>query len=186
METVSDNSKGRGRPRKYDYEAMEEIAQISSAQTIRGKQNLELAAWAVHRLSVATHDPEFGEQSKQKVRSLLERIRPSVFSELGRFIEEEGGETEESIARFWEAVRFVADNPNMSARRTIRYLRRLRLGGGDDVHTMYALHDALIRTVNEYLERYPDLGRKGIHRALEITLKRCDTIGETEAGSEKE
>jgi hypothetical protein len=174
----------RGRPRKYDYEELEKATEVvgSRAKTVRGRQNVELAGRAYMAITKVRESPNIPEEDKEAFQRLLDNMRPSVFTELGRFMEDE--ESEESIMKFGEGVKFLIANPDMSAKQAIRYLRRLRLGGGDALTTGRALHDALIRTINEYLERYPDLGQDEVLVALEITMNQCEKMGESEADSE--
>ena len=129
---------------------------------------------------MAREDSNSSDKEKEWLQRLLDNMRPSVFAELGRCI----GETDEDAMRFWQCVAFLRDNPNISAKKAIRYIRRHRLGGGDDMDTRYALHDALVRVVNEYLERYPDLTPEHVEEALKVTLNQCKTMKVSEAASE--
>jgi hypothetical protein len=177
----------RGRPRKYDYKELEEITEGvgSRAKTIRGRQNLELANTAFQIIYMTVNDGGLPDERRAELQALLDNMRPSVFAELGRFVGVETDEdAEEAVRKFWEAVYFLVDHPEMPAKKAIRYLRRLRLGGGDDVQTWKALYHALLKAVNEHAERYPDLDRDGVLLALEMTVASCEESKYWEAASE--
>jgi hypothetical protein len=177
----------RGRPRKYDYKELEQITEGvgSRAKTIRGRQNTEHAVQAYQIIRMTAEEGGLPDAERAKLRNLLDNTRPSVAAELGRFIgEEEDEDGEEGAMRFWEAVRFLADNPEMPAKKAIRYLRRLRLGGGNDADTWQALYGALVKVVNEYAERYPELDKDGVMLALEMTVQSCEESKYGEAASE--
>jgi hypothetical protein len=173
----------RGRPRKYDYKQLEAITEGvgSRAKTTRGRQNIELANRAFEIIHFTLELGDVPDERRVAFRNLLDNLRPSVFAELGRFV---GEDSEEEMMRFWDGVHFLMDNPEMPAKKAIRLLRRHRLGGGGEASIIFALHNALLRVVNEHLERYPDLDRESVETALELTLEACETLQYSEAASE--
>jgi hypothetical protein len=185
METVSDNKGKRGRPRKYDYKELEEIAEVvgARAKTIRGRQDMHHAVQAYQILQGTLEQGGLPEAQRAKLRNLLDNMRPSVAAELGRFV---GEDSDEEIMKFWQAAHFLMDHPELPAKRAIRMLRRVRLGGGGDEYTGVALVDALCTVIDQYLERYPELGRESIEVALQMTREAYEHIPmSSEAASEK-
>jgi hypothetical protein len=173
----------RGRPRKYDYEQLEKFAaQVSRAKTLRGRQDVDRAGHAAAVIMHAVQEGVVPEPQRTTMRELVDNMRPSVFAELGRFIDDD--DSEEGAVLFWKAVHFLLENPEMSAKRTIRHLRRFRLGGGGDTDTSVALHHALMRAVIEHLERYPELDQDQVESALHLTLAQCRSLEIFAAASE--
>jgi hypothetical protein len=148
METDSkkaeETKKKRGRPRKFDYTELDKHSQQFGAWSRRGQQNHEYAAQAYMTLFLTRE-----EGAPDWIAPLLERVRPSVFAELGRCVELEDPTV------FWQCARYLAEN-DVSAKKAIATIRRARLGEPPDVLPRIRLHSALIRTINEHLARYPD------------------------------
>jgi hypothetical protein len=163
METDSENTqvekRKRGRPRKFDYTRLDKHSQQFGAKTRRGQQNHEYAGQAYMTLFLVRE-----EGGPDWIAPLLERVRPSVFAELGRCLEMEDPTV------FWQCARYLAEN-DVSAKKAIAVIRRQRLGEPPDVLPRMRLHDALVRTINEHLARYPDTTDKQILEALFVTSK---------------
>jgi hypothetical protein len=166
METDSENTqvekRKRGRPRKFDYTELDKHSQRFGARTRRGQQNHEYAGQAYMTLFFA-----YGESGHDWIAPLLERVRPSVFAELGRCLE-----LEDSTV-FWQCARYLAEN-DVAAKKAIATIRRARLGELPDVLPRIRLHEALIRAINEHLARYPETTNEHILEALLVTSRAVD------------
>jgi|SRR5215208_2741531 len=163
METDSENTQAekrkRGRPRKFDYTELNQFSQMFGTQSLRGQQNHQYAAEA-YALLAEVHKE--GGPSVAWIAPLLETVRPSVFAELGRCLELE------DPAVFWQCARFLAENA-VPAKKAIAIIRHARLGEPPDVLPDIRLHEALIRTINDHLARYPDTTNEHILEALAVT-----------------
>ena len=161
METDSEITQGekrkRGRPRKFDYTELDKHSQRFGATTRRGQQNHEYAGQAYMTLFLVRE-----EGGPDWIAPLLERVRPSVFAELGRCLELE------DPAVFWQCARYLAEN-DVSAKKAIATIRRARLGESESRESPVRLHQALIKTVNDHLARYPETRTKDILVALYMT-----------------
>jgi hypothetical protein len=164
METDSENTqvekRKRGRPRKFDYTHLDEIAQQFGAKSRRGQQNHDCAMMAFHTLTMALEkEPEH----KEWVQPMLDNVRPTVFAELGRCLEDE------DPLVFWRGVLYLRDNPDVPAKKAMAAIRRIRLGESKPHESPVRLHQALIKTVNDHLARYPETRTKDILVALYMT-----------------
>ncbi len=157
METDSEKTKGRkrGRPRKFDYTELDKLSQQFGAKTRRGQQNYEYAGQAFLTIMLAR------DEGHEWVTPLLDHMRPSVMSELGRV---------EDPTVFWQCARFLVEN-DVSAKKAIATIRRARLGEPPDVLPRIRLHNVLIKTINDHLARYPDTTNKDILEALYVTSR---------------
>jgi hypothetical protein len=162
METDSEN-RGRGRPRKYDYEALDEIQEFFGTTTRRGQQNHYYGNLAFQLIGQAVEEkPDMAPFVGVLVGE--ENIRPTVLAELGRILD--STDDNELIGA---AVRYAAENTETPAKRVVATLRSMRLGEPPDVIPRIRLHKALIRTINDHLARYPNMTNRDIEEALIIT-----------------
>jgi len=106
-----------------------------------------------------------------KVRVGIDWIlgRTTVLSELGRMIIDEP--SEEDIARFQSAVRYIAEgHAKMTAKEAVAYARRIRLGethGRRD--RIKALHHELNAVIAHHRRRFPESTWQDVIKALEAT-----------------
>jgi hypothetical protein len=158
METDSENTqvekRKRGRPRKFDYTELDKHSRQFGATTRRGQQNHEYAGQAYMTLFLVSE-----EGGPDWIAPLLERVRPSVFAELGRCLELDDPTV------FWQCARYLAEN-EVSAKKAIATIRRARLGQGEPLESPTRLESAIIGTINAHLARYPETPKDYIHRVL--------------------
>ena len=94
--------------------------------------------------------------------------RSTVLSELGRMMIDEPGE--EDIARFQDAVRYIAErHPKITAKEAVAYARRARLGETSRRDRLTALHHALNAAINYHRRRFPESSWADVLKALELT-----------------
>jgi hypothetical protein len=73
------------------------------------------------------------------------------------------------------SARYLAEN-DVSAKKAIATIRRARLGESESRESPVRLHQALIRTVNDHLVRYPETMTKDILVALYMTEKAVEEM----------
>lgn len=158
METVSENSRGRGRPRAFTEEewvALENgsttsLHELSYWFSERGKQNIIYAHRAAKRI-----EAKKGEQA-------AEDMPRTVLTELGRIEDDEA---------FWRAVGwYEEEGRGMRAKDAAAAIRRMRTGKSLPASSS-GLYRQLAGTVNAYRRQHPDVTSKQETDALYHLLR---------------
>jgi len=141
-ESVTDKSK-RGRPKKYDKIALAGIAFLSSAKSVRGKQNA-LNAYKVEK---------FLSQDKNRFAYVL--TKKTILAEIGRF----------NHPSMMVSVASEICTTRMKTAKAIGLCRRMRGKGSPDAKS---LAKKIRRAIQDYRDRHPNLSEADLSTALRM------------------